>query len=58
MTAKELLNYYFNEWIENGCECSFSSWAENDGEFQAEHLDESEETEFSTLYQKVLDNFD
>ena len=46
MTANELLNYYF------------SSWVEEDGEYQAEHLDESEEMEFSTLYQKVLDNFD
>lgn len=58
MKARELLNYYFNSWIENGCECSFSSWVENDGEYQAEHLDESDETEFGTLYQKVLDNFD
>ena len=34
------------------------SWVEEDGEFQAKNLDESEEMEFSTLYQKVLDNFD
>lgn len=58
MKAKELLNYYFNSWIEAGCDCSFSSWVEEDGEFQAKNLDESEEMEFSTLYQKVLDNFD
>ena len=57
MTANELLSYYFNTWLESGCECSFSSWVESDGDFQAKHIDESQELEFSTLYHKALENF-